>query len=503
MDPLIILLIGMAVVIGGVLWLRLHAFVALIGGALVVASLATPDAIKQSVMNDTRIEKDIRKQATNRLGQDNSNLTNLVQELHETQAKHTAAQSVISRVTGAFGKACGNLGILIAMAAIIGKCLLESGGAERIIRSALGLLGEKRAPLAFTGSGFLLGTPVFFDTVFYLMIPLGKALATRFRENYGLYIMTIVAGATMAHSLVPPTPGPLFVAVQLDVDLGLMIIMGLVVGSVACATGYIYAKFVNGHKKWHVPLRDSPDSPLAKLEEIVQREDKSLPPLGLALLPVLLPIALIAGNTILEELVTEPPVGLATFLGVVGDKNIALIISAIVALGLLALQKRGDKQALFDSVQSALASGGVVILITAAGASFGTMLQQTNIAASIRELAEQYKITGLMVLPMAFLVTAVVRTEQGSATVSMITSVGIFAGMAATLPFHPVYLAMAIGCGSKPFPWMNDSGFWVINRMSGMTISETIRSVSLLMTAMAIDGLIAVMLLAWFFPMTG
>ena len=503
MDPLIILLIGMAVVIGGVLWLRLHAFVALIGGALVVGSLATPDAINQSVMNDTRIEKDIRKQATNRLGQDDSNLTNLVQELHKTKAKHTAAQSVISRVTGAFGKACGSLGILIAMAAIIGKCLLDSGGAERIIRSALGLLGGKRAPLAFTGSGFLLGTPVFFDTVFYLMIPLGKALATRFRENYGLYIMTIVAGATMAHSLVPPTPGPLFVADQLDVDLGLMIIMGLLVGSVACATGYIYAKFVNGHKKWHVPLRDSPDSPLAKLEEIVQREDKSLPPLGLALLPVLLPIALIAGNTILEELVTEPPVGLATFLGVVGDKNIALIISAIVALGLLALQKRGDKQALFDSVQSALASGGVVILITAAGASFGTMLQQTNIAASIRELAEQYKITGLMVLPMAFLVTAVVRTAQGSATVSMITSVGIFAGMAATLPFHPVYLAMAIGCGSKPFPWMNDSGFWVINRMSGMTIGETIRSVSFLMTAMAIDGLIAVMLLAWLFPMTG
>jgi GntP family gluconate:H+ symporter len=503
MDPLIILLIGMAVVIGAVLWLRLHAFVALIVGALVVGVLATPGTIEKSVMNDKRIEKDIRKQATNRLGQDNPNLTNLVQELQKTQAKHTAAQSVISRVTSAFGKACGSLGILIAMAAIIGKCLLESGGAERIIRSALGLLGEKRAPLAFTGSGFLLGTPVFFDTVFYLMIPLGKALAMRFRKNYGLYIMTIVAGATMAHSLVPPTPGPLFVAVQLDVDLGLMIVMGLVVGSVACATGYVYAKFVNGHDKWRVPLRDSADLPLAKLEEIAQRDNKSLPPLGLSLLPVLLPIVLIAGNTILQKLIADPPAGLASFLSLAGDKNIALIISAAVALGLLAMQKRGDKQALFDSVQSALASGGVVILITAAGASFGAMLQQTNIAASIGRLAADFKITGLLVLPLAFFVTAVVRTAQGSATVSMITSVGIFAGMAATLPFHPVYLAMAIGCGSKPFPWMNDSGFWVINRMSGMTIGETIRSVSFLMTVMAIDGLVAVMLLAWLFPMSG
>jgi len=167
------------------------------------------------------------------------------------------------------------------------------------------------------------------------------------------------------------------------------------------------------------------------------------------------------------------------------------------------MQKRGDKQALFDSVQSALASGGVVILITAAGASFGAMLQQTNIAARIGGLAADFEITGLLVLPLAFFVTAVVRTAQGSATVSMITSVGIFAGMAATLPFHPVYLALAIGCGSKPFPWMNDSGFWVINRMSGMTIGETIRSVSFLMTVMAIDGLVAVMLLAWLFPMSG
>ena len=334
------------------------------------------------------------------------------------------------------------------------------------------------------------------------MIPLGKALAMRFRENYGLYIMTIVAGATMAHSLVPPTPGPLFVAVQLDVELGMMILMGLVVGSVACATGYVYAKFVNGHDKWQVPLRDSADLPLAKLEEIAQRDSKSLPPLGLALLPVLLPIVLIGGNTILQKLIAAPPFGLANFLGLVGDKNIALIIATAVGLGLLAMQKRGDKQALFDSVQSALASGGVVILITAAGASFGSMLQQTNIAARIGGLAADFEITGVLVLPLAFFVTAVVRTAQGSATVSMITSVGIFAGMAATLPFHPVYLALAIGCGSKPFPWMNDSGFWVINRMSGMTIRESIRSVSFLMTVMAIDGLVAVMLLAWLFPMS-
>jgi len=503
MDPLIVLLIGMAVVVGGVLWLRLHAFVALIGGALAVGVLATPDGIEKSVLQDSRIQKEMLKKAANRFGENDPNLANLAQMLQKTEAKHTAAQSVISRVTIAFGKACGNLGILIAMAAIIGKCLLESGGAERIVRSALGWLGEKRAPLAFTGSGFLLGTPVFFDTVFYLMIPLGKALAMRFRENYGLYIMTIVAGATMAHSLVPPTPGPLFVATQLNVDIGTMIWMGMVVGSVACATGYVYALWMNGNSRWQVPLRDSADSPLAKLEEIAKRDDKSLPLLGLSLFPVLLPIVLIAGNSILNEADVVLPLGLSGVLGLLGDRNVALILAAVIALGLLAFQKRGEKKALADSVQAALASGGVVILITAAGAAFGTVLQQTNIAGRIGGLAEYFDITGLLVLPMAFFVTAIVRTAQGSATVSMITTVGIFAGMAEELPFHPVYLAMAIGCGSKPFPWMNDSGFWVINRMSGMTIQESIRNVSCMMTAMAIDGLAAVMLLAWLFPMSG
>ena len=116
------------------------------------------------------------------------------------------------------------------MASIIGSCLLKSGAADRIVRSMLRLLGEKQAPFSFLGSGFLLGIPVFFDTVFYLMIPLGKAMCMRVGKNYLLYILAIVTGAAMAHSLVPPTPGPLFVANELGVDLGVMILAGCVVG---------------------------------------------------------------------------------------------------------------------------------------------------------------------------------------------------------------------------------------------------------------------------------
>ena len=132
-----------------------------------------------------------------------------------------------------------------------------AGAADRIVRSAMKVVGERGAPVAFLGSGFLLGVPVFFDTVFYLMMPLGKALRMRTGRNYLLYVLTIVAGASMAHSLVPPTPGPLFVAEELGVDLGLMILAGCGVGLFTATAGLLYAYFVNARAE--VPLRESPD----------------------------------------------------------------------------------------------------------------------------------------------------------------------------------------------------------------------------------------------------
>jgi len=159
---------------------------------------------------------------------------------------------------------------------------------------------------------------------------------------------------------------------------------------------------------------------------------------------------------------------------------------------------RRDKISPF--LQNALSSGGLIILITSAGGAFGSVLQQTGIGCRIQELATSYQIA---VLPLAFFVTAVVRTAQGSATVAMITAVGILSGLAGggQLGFNPLYLALAIGCGSKLIAWMNDSGFWVICKMSGMTEGETLKTCSAMMTVMGIVGLLVIMVLARLFPL--
>lgn len=479
MDPLLILLIGIIVVVGGILALRLHAFLALILAALVVGSLTSQTMLEQHAA---------------------------AKKMSSSEAGKFISQSVGERVAVEFGKTCASLGILIAMAAVIGKCLLESGAAEKIVRSTMRSVGEKNAPLAFAGSGFTLGIPVFFDTVFYLLIPLGKALANRTGRNYALYIMTISCGTTMAHSLVPPTPGPLLVAEKLNLPVGTMMMGGILLGLCTTAVGIAYAYWAN--KKWPLPLRESGETSLKELEKMNQRDERELPGFWFALMPILLPILLIGGDSLFSQLwgnlkageLTYLQSGLLSFFSTLGDKNLALVISAAVALALVMRYKKQTHHELSASIQSALGSAGLIILITAAGGAFGNVLQHTGIGDRISSLAQAYQIG---ILPLAFFVTALIRTAQGSATVAMITAIGMMQSMAApgTLDFHPVYLALAIGCGSKPFAWMNDSGFWVVCKMSGMTEGETMRYFSTLLTVMALTGLVLVMIAAKLFPM--
>ncbi|MBX3438401.1 MAG: GntP family permease, partial [Planctomycetaceae bacterium] len=317
---------------------------------------------------------------------------------------------------------------------------------------------------------------------------------------YLLYVLTIVCGATMAHSLVPPTPGPLFVAEQLGVDLGTMMLAGCLVGLISATSGYLYALLAN--RLWTLPLRESPEFSIEDLRASLERDESQLPPLWLSLMPILLPVLLISGQTVLKEglfgVAASP--ALIRAADTWGEKTMALTISAAIALATLAWTKRTSRDQLADAVQKALSSGGVIILITAAGGAFGAVLRQTNVASLIRELPQS---SPAVICALAFLITTAIRTAQGSATVAMITAVGLLSGLAreGQLTFHPVYLALAIGCGSKPLAWMNDSGFWVITRMSGMTEKEGLKFVTPTSALMGVVGLGVVILGVTLFPM--
>ncbi len=541
-----VLLAGVITVVGGVLLLRLHAFLALIFGALVVGALTPTDIRERVALERAAVEIKsvdalsgvVELQADATVGesfvvlrQDSggrfesvgsvvvdaispgaargrfvaltagaapSSSDLILRAGSEPQARRTARQSVGERVARGFGDTCAKIGILIAMAAIIGKCLLESGAADRIVRAGLSICGERGAPLAFLFSGFLLGIPVFFDTVFYLMVPLGKALYMRTKKHYLLYVLTIVAGATMAHSLVPPTPGPLFVAEQLGVDLGAMILGGCIVGLCAAGAGCVFCFFMD--RRHELPLRETGDASLEQLEALTQRDTRDLPGFAISVTPIVLPVVLITAATLLKNVGDGVPASLKAFVTTMGNKNMALTAAAVIAMITLVVQTRSKLQQLAASVQSALASGGTIILITAGGGAFGGMLRDTGITTLINDLPQ---VSPQVTLILAFLVTTAIRTAQGSATVAMITSVAILSGLATDgeLGFHPVYLALAIGCGSKPIAWMNDSGFWVIGKMSGMTEIETLKYVTPLSVIMGISGLAVVLVAVTILPL--
>lgn len=478
-DPLFILSIGVIIVVGGIIGLKLHPFLALILGALVVAFLTPAAAVEQYALSKGTAP---------------------------AAALALSKKGIGERIATEFGNTCAKIGILIAMAAIIGKSLLESGAAERIIRFMLSLFGIDKAPAAFLVSSFFLGIPIFFDTVIFLMMPLVKAMAVRLGKNYLLLVMCIMAGAAMANSLVPPAPGPLFLIGEMRIPIGLMMITGVIVGLFTITAGYFFAVWTN--RKMPIEIRDSLDAPLKDIKAIAARANRELPPLGISLLPVLIPLGFICLDTAIGALSKENQfwvgsdfwAGFVSAIKFFGDKNIALISGGIAALLVLVSQKKTSKEGMSSHVQGALLSAGGIILITAAGGAFGGMLQQTGISTRIAGLTAGYQ---MALIPLAFVIAAVVRTAQGSATVALITASGILSGLAlnANLGFHPVYLGLAIGCGSKIVPWMNDSGFWIICKLSNLTEKEALKTISPLLVVMGVAGLVVILIGARIFPL--
>ncbi|MCS5539993.1 MAG: GntP family permease [Roseibacillus sp.] len=463
MSPVVICLIGMVVVAGTILKFRLHPFLALMLGAVVVGVLAPGEE---------------------------------------------PLALVGKRLGAAFGSGCGKVGLVIAMAAVIGQCLLASGAAERIVRGFLSLFGVKRAPLGFLSSGFLLGIPVFFDTVFYLMVPLVRTFAKANPEKFILALLAVVAGGSMAHSLVPPTPGPLLVVSDIDealrdlgrpgLDLSVMILGGLLLGVITMTVGYLYARWANN--VFRIEMRETA---LSLDEEFESDPGRQLPSLGISLLPIVVPFVLIMAGTIVVSLhgkATDADYALGgQIVLLLGNKNMALGVGALIAI-LILVKHRPPGLAIPRVLQSALAGGGTIILITAAGSAFGSIMKDTGIADTLKDV---FSGSGHMILPVAFLCTALIRMAQGSATVSMITCGALMASLLENveLTFHPVYLALAIGCGSKPGPWMNDSGFWVISRMSGMTEGETLKTFSVMLTLMGVAGFVVVWIASRVIPL--
>ena len=510
-----VLLTGIIFVILAVTVFKLHPFLALILAAFLVGLLSpVPLDLREEVELETaRLDFRLKNGeiTPTEYQQLRQTLREEVRERLETRPRKPGADAVqaLELTTREFGTTAASIGLVIVLAVIIGQCLLESGAADKITRRLLALLGEKRAPLALLGSGYFLSIPVFFDTVFFLLIPLARALRLRTGKNFLLYVLAICCGGVITHSLVPPTPGPLLMVDNLSdqgLTLGAAIGFGFLLGLFPAAVGLWLAMFISRR------MNISPGPALGvddeQLQEILRRPEVRLPRFLPSILPVLLPVVLISGNTVLETLVEGSALSFPDWLlataAFLGNKNMALLIGTGFAAALLIRHQRLSLRAFSEKLEPAILSAGVIILITSAGGAFGKMLARSGISDALQGWMgdAQYAAAGYILL--AWMLASIMKIAQGSGTVAMITASGMMAailGSEPVLPCHPVYLFAAIGFGGLVISWMNDSGFWVVCKMSGFTEEQTLKTWTPLLAAIGVAGLVEVLVLSFFFPM--
>ncbi len=450
--PLTVLLIGTLAIVLFIVVLRLHAFIALMLAAILVGILGqtVPEGVNAWVL-------------------------------------------AVENAMKEFGVTAGKVSFVIAIASVLGIALTESGAAERIVNQLINFFGESRASIALLVSGFILSIPVFFDTVFFLLVPLAIVLAQKTGKNFVLFIMAIGCGAVITHSVVPPTPGPLLMAESLNINMGLSILVGIISGIIPAFVGYKFSLRQNA--------RITVLPPDFSANQAISIQQPVLPSFGMSMIPILLPLVLIIAASAIQIFYPDRNDLVAQGLTFLGNKNIAMFLGLLVALYLWAKHKNLDLKGLGAQMERPLEIAGLIILITAAGGAFGAMIRNTGIGEMIQAMsANGFSINLIFV---AWLMAAVVKFAQGSSTVAIITTAGIMSAIisTATLPFHPIYLYMAIGYGAMVGSWMNDSGFWIVGKLSGMTEKQTLQTWTTLLAVIGIVGGIQALLFSYIFPM--
>lgn len=394
-----------------------------------------------------------------------------------------APKDILDSVKSGMGGTLGFVATVVGLGALFGALLERSGGAQRLAESLLAKFGIAHSPWAVMITGFLVAIPVFFDVAFIILVPIVYALQKETGKSLLLYAIPLLAGLAITHTFIPPTPGPIAVAEILGADLGYVIIFGFIAGlPAAIIAGPLLAKRVAA--KLHIAAPENMISPT--------EVPPNAPSAGAILLIIAIPIFLIVCNTVLTSplfVAGSLPEWLLFGANLFGHPFVALIVANVIAWYFLGIKKGFSKDQLLEISTKSLYPAGVIILLTGAGGAFKQILIDTGAGLMIAE-----SLSGDFFPPVVFgfLVAAIVRVLQGSATVAMITAAGITApllGLTQTSAPQLAVLVIAVASGASIFSHVNDSGFWLVKQYLGLTEKETFRSWTILTSLIAIVGL--------------
>lgn len=399
--------------------------------------------------------------------------------------------TVVESVNTGFGSLMTSIGIVIVAGTIIGVILEKSGAAYRMAEVVLRVIGPKRPQLAMSIIGYIVSIPVFCDSGFIILNSLKTSLAKRAGVTIASMSVALATGLYATHVLVPPTPGPIAAAGNIGAAdyLGTVIIIGLIVAIPATFVGYLWAKTVAS--KIHVPA-DS--EPTLDYEEIIKSFGK-MPSTFKAFLPIILPIVLIGAGSV-AAIVGDPEASLNMFLRFLGAPTVALIIGVFAAF--LLLPEMSEKT-LTNWIGEALKEAAPILLITGAGGAFGTVIKNAGVGDLIAEMDLSKISAGAVFLLVPFLISAALKTAQGSSTTALVITSTLVAPMLPTMGIEgavPLALVvMAIGAGAMTVSHVNDSFFWVITQYSGMKVTDAYKAQTMATLLMGITTIVVTMAL--------
>ena len=398
--------------------------------------------------------------------------------------------NIITTIKDGMGNTLGFVAVVVGLGAMFGSILEHSGGAEALAKYLLDKFGEKNTSSALMLTGFFVAIPVFFDVGFIILIPLIYSLQRKTKKSLLLYGLPLLAGLAVTHAFIPPTPGPVAVADILKADLGWVILFGFIVGiPTAIISGPIFAKYIA--KRIHV------DAPKLEMDGIAIT---NFPSVGMILSIIGLPIVLIVGNTFLNSPLLEDiniPDVVKKWMGLIGHPFTALILANLIAWYLLGIKRGVKKDDLLKITTKSMGPAGIIILLTGAGGVFKEMLVNTG---SGEMIAGYLSDGGMGILLFAFIVAALIRVMQGSATVAMITAAGLTAPLllGEVGELQKALIVIAIASGASIMSHVNDSGFWLVSKYLGLTEKQTFRSWTVMTTILALVGFTTVSIISIF-----
>ncbi|MFI6809558.1 gluconate:H+ symporter [Streptomyces luteogriseus] len=378
---------------------------------------------------------------------------------------------VLLSFSAGLGSTVAGVGVLIALGAILGKMLADSGGADQIVDTILAKAGGRSMPWAMVLIASVIGLPLFFEVGIVLLIPVVLMVAKR--GNYSLMRIGIpaLAGLSVMHGLVPPHPGPLVAIDAVGADLGITLALGVLVAiPTVIIAGPVFSKYA---ARWvDVPAPENM-IPQRASDELDKR-----PGFGATLFTVLLPVILMLAKALVDIVVDDPENMVQRIFDVVGAPMIALLASVLVGIFTLLRPAGFSKERISPLVEKGLMPIAGILLIVGAGGGFKQTLIDSGVGKMVLEISEDWSIPALL---LAWLIAVAIRLATGSATVATVSAAGLVAPLAADMSTtHTALLVLAIGAGSLFLSHVNDAGFWLVKEYFGLSVGQNLKTWSVM-----------------------